>query len=107
MIEVVMSSLYNTLVLAAIFTGCTLLANQAWWCGVLTLLLLPVFTYWLQANITRFSLETNRPLEFVEESPQAVVNPLAYLATGLRNGAVGWFPDGQRVWEKYGVPRYV
>jgi hypothetical protein len=49
----------------------------------------------------------NYPLEFIVRAPMAIINLLQYLPCGLRNGAVGWYPEQQKVWEKYGIPRYV
>ena len=43
----------------------------------------------------QFVADLNVPLEAVARAPVAVINPLQYLPTGLRNGAVGKFLQGQ------------
>jgi len=58
-------------------------------------------------HMSHFLTDSNRPLEFISRAPVALINPLQYLPCGLRNGAVGWYPEQQKVWEKYGIPRYV
>jgi hypothetical protein len=30
-----------------------------------------------------------------------------YTPSALRPGAVGWYPEGGKVWEKYGLPKSV
>ena len=39
-------------------------------------------------------------------APTADIDPAVYMPPPLRYGAVGWFPEWGKVWEKYGIPRY-
>lgn len=47
-----------------------------------------------------FSTDLHMPLELITSAPTAVMNPLQYLPCALRNGAIGWYPEQQKVWEK-------
>ena len=67
---------------------------------------LPCWTRICIRHLVSFSADINHPLEAVAQAPAAVMNPLQYLPPGLRNGALGWYPEQQKVWEKYGIPRY-
>ena len=56
--------------------------------------------------MSEYNADANYPIEAVMYAPTAVINPLQYLPPSLRNGATGWYPEQQKVWEKYGIPRY-
>ncbi len=96
-----------TLYLAAAFTGIVLLSQKAWWCAIVVFIVLPSLLHTYTTAMEQYRYDKNVPLEVLARAPKAVINPLQYVPTALRNGAVGWYPDGQRVWEKYGIPRYV
>lgn len=34
------------------------------------------------------------------------IDPAVYLPPALRPGALGWYPEVGKVWEKYNVPKY-
>ena len=51
-------------------------------------------------HMADFATDLHMPLELVTCAPTAVINPLQYLPCGLRNGAIGWYPEQQKVWEK-------
>lgn len=107
MFEQVYDHIINTLYLAAGFTSIVLLSQKAWWCALVVFVVLPSMLQVFTASMESYRYNRNVPLEFLARAPKAVINPLQYVPTALRNGAVGWYPDGQRVWEKYGIPRYV
>lgn len=47
------------------------------------------------------------PLSLAMASPPASVDPGVYLPPALREGSVGWYPESGKVWEQYGIPKYV
>lgn len=47
------------------------------------------------------------PLQATLAAPRAEqLDPSAFLPPPLRKGAVGWYPEWGKVWEKYGISRY-
>jgi hypothetical protein len=47
------------------------------------------------------------PLSLAMASPPASVDASVYLPPALREGSVGWYPESGKVWEQYGIPKYV
>lgn len=45
-------------------------------------------------------------LAAASRTPSAHVAAAAYLPPALRPGAAGWYPEGGKVWEKYGLPKW-
>ena len=76
-----------------------------------------VFNYFMIAlskdhmdrKITKYALAT--PLQMAHKAPTITnaVNDVEqmYTPSVLRPGAVGWFPEQGKVWEKYGLPKFV
>jgi hypothetical protein len=97
-----------TLFTANLFTALVLLALRAYWLSVFLVIIssaiLAVFHFHVVSHLERFV--KTEPLQAAEAAPRARVPREAYLPAPLRRGAVGWFPEGMKVWEKYGIPRY-
>ncbi len=74
--------------------------------GGLCVILLPILLSIVQ-RLHLLSDNLDLPVEAVVNAPVGINNPLQYVPPALRNGAVGWYPEQQKVWEKYGIPRYV
>ena len=72
-------------------------------------ILIYICNSFIRRNITSFF--DTRPLNLADIAPKlhaASVNDLKwlYMPAQLRPGAVGWFPEYNKAWEKYGLPRF-
>lgn len=47
------------------------------------------------------------PMSLAMSAPPAAVDPAVFLPPALREGAMGWYPESGKVWEQYGIPKYV
>ncbi len=47
------------------------------------------------------------PMSLAMSAPPAAVDPAVFLPPALREGALGWYPESGKVWEQYGIPKYV
>jgi len=95
------------------FIGCTLIAYGFYWQGPTIMasnsILIYICNSFIRRNITSFF--DTRPLNLADIAPKlhaASVNDLKwlYMPAQLRPGAVGWFPEYNKAWEKYGLPRF-
>lgn len=100
-----------TIFIAGMFTGSTLIAVRAYVTGTITLILSPmfpaVFRQYCMVHVVRFVKTI--PLQSAAAGPTiADIDELrrVYTPPPLRRGAIGWFPEWGKVWEKYGIPRY-
>ncbi|GAX85186.1 hypothetical protein CEUSTIGMA_g12604.t1 [Chlamydomonas eustigma] len=107
MLQEVLYSIVGTMWMSSFFVGVVLIVHRAWVPGGLVLGLSPFLLYFFSIHMDHMSESLNYPLEFIARAPKAIINPLQYLPCGLRNGSIGWYPEQQKVWEKYGIPRYV
>ncbi|GLI61840.1 hypothetical protein VaNZ11_004347 [Volvox africanus] len=109
MFPVVFSHMTGYLLVAELFTGAVLLTNGAWiqatllWCSIT-----PGLVAFHRLCVRRYlgPLE-HSPLSLAMASPPASVDPAVYMPPALREGAVGWYPESGKVWEQYGIPKYV
>lgn len=102
----VADGIMTTLYFAAVFSGILLITRRAWVTGGLCIILLPILLSIVQ-RLHLLSDSLRLPIEALVNAPVGITNPLQYVPPSLRNGAVGWYPEQQKVWEKYGIPRYV
>ena len=102
-----------TLYIATFFVACIFISKSFFWQGAV----MGVFNYFVIAlskahmdrKITKYALAT--PLQMAHSAPTIAnaVNDVEqmYIPSVLRPGAVGWFPEQGKVWEKYGLPKFV
>ncbi|KAG2454279.1 hypothetical protein HYH02_001310 [Chlamydomonas schloesseri] len=91
------------------FTTAVLISNEAWTPGiVLVCTLTPALvTFWRFCDRTYLKPLHHPPLTLVAREPLGVrVDPLVYMPPALRPGALGWYPEQGKVWEKYGIPKH-
>ncbi|EFJ41164.1 hypothetical protein VOLCADRAFT_98840 [Volvox carteri f. nagariensis] len=106
---VLCNQMFGFLLLMEAFTGTVFLVNQAWiLAGVTWVTLTPLLLmFWRYCS--RYYLEPMHfpPLSVVASEPRGVrLSPLVYMPPALRPGAVGWYPEQGKVWEKYGIPKH-
>jgi hypothetical protein len=98
-----------TLILANIFTACVILTKGSFWIGgsliAVSVLIIVLFWTYCNAHVMNYTMVV--PMQAAEMSATAVVPRETYLPPVLRRGAVGWFPEGGKIWEKYGLPKFV
>ncbi|GIL64510.1 hypothetical protein Vafri_18391 [Volvox africanus] len=109
MFPVVFSHMMGYLLVAELFTGAVLLTNGAWiqaallWCSIT-----PGLVAFHRLCVRRYLRPLEHPpLSLAMASPPASVDSAVYLPPALREGSVGWYPESGKVWEQYGIPKYV
>ncbi|KAG2489475.1 hypothetical protein HYH03_012111 [Edaphochlamys debaryana] len=106
---VLFDQMMGFLVLLELFSGAVLFVNGSFWlAGVMWATLTPPLALFWNYNRRRFLLPLHHPpLSLVAREPVgAAVDPLVYTPPALRPGAIGWYPEQGKVWEKHGVPRH-
>ncbi|GFR47417.1 hypothetical protein Agub_g9134 [Astrephomene gubernaculifera] len=109
MFPVLFDHLVGCLLVAELFSGAVLLTNGGWVQAVLLwAALTPALLAFRRVCVRRYI----RPLEHPPMSlamcaPPACVDPAVYLPPALREGSLGWYPESGKVWEQYGIPKYV
>ncbi|MEW5317392.1 MAG: hypothetical protein WDW38_008691 [Sanguina aurantia] len=92
-------------------TGSVLLTNEAYWQAVLLWLLVTPALYQFRRHcVARFALrpaEDTLDLVAADAAPKAHVAAAVFLPPALRPGSCGWYPESGKVWEKFGLPKYV
>ncbi|GLC35512.1 hypothetical protein PLESTB_000199500 [Pleodorina starrii] len=109
MFPVVFSHLVGSLLLAELFTGAVLLTNGAWMqAALLWASLTPAILAFQRLCVARYLRPLEHPpLSLAMASPPACVDSSVYLPPALREGSMGWYPESGKVWEQYGIPKYV
>lgn len=103
-----------TLWIANVFAGCVFIAKSGFWIGgsliIVASLLLAMFRRACVLNVDGDLVSVGRLNGGGPRStfwaPAAHVPRELYLPPPLREGAVGWFPEWGKLWEKYAIPRY-
>lgn len=98
-----------TVWIANFFTGCVFIANQGFWSGgslmITSTVALLIYAKCMNATLRRHSMAT--PTQVAAWAPRISHVPRElYMPPPLRRGAVGWFPEHSKIWEKYGIARY-
>lgn len=101
------------LMLWAQYVGCffaavVLMAKEQLALGIVLLVVQGVIHYHAYSGVQQHAARYVRhpPLHLARHTPMAEIDPAVYLPPPLRHGAVGWYPEWGKVWEKYGIPRY-
>ncbi|EFJ50262.1 hypothetical protein VOLCADRAFT_89203 [Volvox carteri f. nagariensis] len=109
MFPVVFSHMTGYLLVGELFTGAVLLTNGGWmqaallWCS-----LTPAIVAFHRLCVKRYLRPLEHPpLSLAMAAPPASVDSSVYLPPALREGSVGWYPESGKVWEQYGIPKYV
>ncbi|KXZ47357.1 hypothetical protein GPECTOR_36g8 [Gonium pectorale] len=97
------------LLVAELFTGAVLLTNGAWpQAALLWASLTPALVAFRRLCVRRYLAPLEHPpLSLAMAAPPAAVDASVYLPPALREGAAGWYPESGKVWEQYGIPKYV
>ena len=61
--------------------------------------------YYTNSTVTRFV--DSVPLQMADSAPQVNIPEEVYMPAPMRVGAIGWYPEYGKAWEKYGLPRKV
>ena len=66
-----------------------------------------ILAFWVYCynNVIRYVQAI--PLQVAALGGEARIPREAYLPAAMRRGAIGWFPEGGKIWEKYGLPKFV
>ncbi|GIL63887.1 hypothetical protein Vafri_17901 [Volvox africanus] len=97
------------LILMEVFTGAVLVVNKAWVLAVVIWVTLtpPLLIFWRYCSVNYLEPVHFPPLSVVASEPRHVhLSPLVYMPPALRPGALGWYPEQGKVWEKYGIPKH-
>lgn len=98
-----------TLLMANIFAACVIMSKGVFWIGgsliAVTVIIIVLFWKYCNEHVMRYTSAI--PLQVAEISPSGTVPRELYLPPVLRKGSVGWFPEGGKIWEKYGLPKFV
>jgi Calcium-dependent channel, 7TM region, putative phosphate len=98
-----------TLIIANIFAAAVIMTKGLFWIGgsLIAVSCAMIIVFWRYCNAHVMQYTSVMPMQAAENSPSAVVPRECYLPPVLRRGAVGWFPEGGKIWEKYGLPKFV
>ncbi|KAL4515842.1 hypothetical protein Ndes2526A_g00545 [Nannochloris sp. 'desiccata'] len=98
-----------TLIIANVFAAAVIMTKGMFWIGgsLIVVSTTIVIVFWRYCNDHVLHYTAVVPMQVAEMSPTASVPRECYLPPVLRRGAVGWFPEGGKIWEKYGLPKFV
>lgn len=98
-----------TVEIANVFLSCVLMTKGTFWEGGIYLALSTAMMVAFQVYCDKhvMSYVKVEPLTVAALGPRARVPRELYLPPALRRGAIGWFPEGGKIWEKYGLPKFV
>ncbi|KAI8107499.1 hypothetical protein M9435_002527 [Picochlorum sp. BPE23] len=101
-----------TLYIATFFVACLFISKSFFWEGGLLAILNAFIIYmarsYMHRKVTSFLEATPLQLSYAAptiQSPDEI--QLMYTPPCLRPGAVGWFPEQGKIWEKYGLPKFL
>lgn len=101
-----------TLWIANVFAGCVFIAKSGFWIGGSLIIVISIFLAFFRrvCVVTEDSMSPGfhrggGPRSTFWAPPAKVPRDL-YLPPPLREGAVGWYPEWGKLWEKYAIPRY-
>jgi len=74
--------------------------------AAILLITVPLILYYFSRHCHKRFNSTARflPLEMAKRALPALVDPDRFAPPGLRDGAVGWHREAQKVWVGYGMP---
>jgi len=95
--------------MANFFCAAVLLTKGFFWIGgsLIAISMMIIILFWRYCNEHVMRYVAVLPMQVAEMSPFTTVPRECYLPPVLRRGAVGWFPEGGKIWEKYGLPKFV
>ncbi|KAG2426751.1 hypothetical protein HXX76_012808 [Chlamydomonas incerta] len=106
---VLFGEIIGCLMIMEFFTTAVLISNEAWTPGIVLICTLTpmLVVFWRFCDRTYLKPLHHPPLSLVAREPLGVrVDPLVYMPPQLRPGALGWYPEQGKVWEKYGIPKH-
>lgn len=102
-----------TLGVATFFVTCILISKGFFWqaalMAVINVIILSLGAGYIHHKVSKFARAS--PLQLAKAAPVITSSlediELLYTPACLRPGAVGWFPEEGKIWEKYGLPKFV
>lgn len=102
-----------TLGVATFFVTCILISKGFFWqaglMAIVNVIILCIGCSFIHHKVTKFARAT--PLQMAKSAPIITSSieevELLYTPSCLRPGAIGWFPEEGKIWEKYGLPKFV
>lgn len=109
MFPVVADHVVGYLLVGELFSGAVLLTNGGWaQAALLWATTTPALVAFRRMLRERYLQPLQHPpMSLAMSAPPAAVDPAVFLPPALREGAMGWYPESGKVWEQYGIPKYV
>ncbi|EFN57874.1 hypothetical protein CHLNCDRAFT_57000 [Chlorella variabilis] len=106
--EILFTLVVWTGVLFTLFSSLVLASKKAWSpCLLMLATQLPMlYVYHRKVQLSVGHYARVVPMQSTLQAPKVEVDPATYLPPPLRPGAVGWYPEWGKVWEKYGISRH-
>lgn len=100
-----------TLGVSIFFTVCVIVSKRFYWQAVvmaaLDVFVIHMGLMYIRRNVSKyvnaFPLQRILPVNILGPATAREIR-LMYTPPSLRPGSVGWFPEGGKLWEKYGLP---
>ena len=77
--------------------------------AVINVIITSIGCGFIHNKVTKFARAS--PLQLAKAAPFVTTSlediELLYTPACLRPGAAGWFPEEGKIWEKYGLPKFV
>ncbi|KAG2489468.1 hypothetical protein HYH03_012104 [Edaphochlamys debaryana] len=105
---VLFGQIMGFMIIMEVFTGAALMVMDEWVLAAIMWATLtpPLILFWRFCHRRYLEPLQYAPLSLVAREPVgAAVDPLVYTPPALRPGAVGWYPQQGKVWEKYFLPK--
>ncbi|PNH06577.1 hypothetical protein TSOC_007019 [Tetrabaena socialis] len=105
---VLFDQMMGFMLLLELFSGAVLLTNGGLVAPIILWATLTpaLVAFWRHCRAYHLAPLHHPPLTMVASEPPAWLDPLVYMPPALRPGAVGWYPEQGKVWEKYGIPKH-
>lgn len=102
-----------TVGVATFFVTCILISKGFFWqaalMAIINVVIISIGCGYIHHKVAKFTRAT--PLQLAKSAPNITSSlkeiELLYTPAALRPGAVGWFPEEGKIWEKYGLPKFV